>query len=131
MLSMNDLKLGGFREAADTLTGLSGRRYSRQGVQQLWKRRGTNGFPDLREISINGKPKRLFDMEDVADWYSYAECALWLTQQAGKLHTPSQVFHLWAERGTNHFPDREPFMGRLIFDPTEVKRWYKSREKNA
>ena len=62
-------QLGGFQEAASVLSALSGRTYSRQGVQQMWKRREFNGFPDRGSWSINGKVRELFDLDEVEAWY--------------------------------------------------------------
>lgn len=63
------LHLGGFQEAADYLSVLAKRPYSRQSVHQLWKRRNVNEFPDRKEYLINGYIKLYFDMEEIKNWY--------------------------------------------------------------
>jgi hypothetical protein len=64
--------LGGFQQAATTLTAVSGRTYSRQAVQGLWKRRtqSNNGFPSLHNYVINGKEKHYFNLQEVINWYN-------------------------------------------------------------
>lgn len=62
-------ELGGFQAAAELLTDLSGRNYSRQGVQQLYKRRAVNHFPALAAYQINGKMHMYFNLRRVKSWY--------------------------------------------------------------
>jgi hypothetical protein len=73
-VTLNDsqpvLHLGGFQETADFLSVLSRKKYSRQAVHQLWKRRITNGFPDRKNYLINGYYKLYFDMEEIREWYN-------------------------------------------------------------
>jgi hypothetical protein len=64
-------QLGGFQEAADLISTLSHQQYSRQGVHQLWKRRDRNGFPERKIITINGYPKRYFDLAEVKEWWEH------------------------------------------------------------
>lgn len=68
---MSEQKLGGFQEAADLISTLSHKSYSRQGVHQLWKRRDYNGFPERKELSINGFHKKYFDLEEVKEWWEH------------------------------------------------------------
>lgn len=117
--------LGGFQEAAALLTRLSGRNYTRQGVQQLWKRRAVNGFPDRDAWNINHKDKLYFDLEDIAEWYAFPEAASVLTAAADKQHDSSDVYALWSTRHLTGFPERGPD-GR--FDLDEVAEWQRSRE---
>jgi hypothetical protein len=65
------IPLGGFQQAATTLTEVSGKHYSRQAVQGLWKRRNqsNNGFPNLHHYVINGKDKYYFNLQEVINWY--------------------------------------------------------------
>jgi hypothetical protein len=63
-------ELGGFQTAADVLSDISGRRWSRQAVQQLYVRRKTNRFPQMYEYSINGKPRKYFRIKNIRDWYT-------------------------------------------------------------
>jgi len=65
------LHLGGFQEAADLLSRLSQRKYSRQSVHQLWKRRSYNAFPDRKTYLINGYTKHYFDIAEVESWYRW------------------------------------------------------------
>lgn len=62
--------LGGFQQAATALTGVTGRSYSRQAIQGLWKRRiqSNNGFPDLHRYVINGKEKAYFNIQEIINW---------------------------------------------------------------
>lgn len=129
------IQLGGFREAADTLTVLAGHRYTRQGVQQMWKRRRVNGFPDLTNYLINGYPKSYFCIAEVTDWYSFAEAADLLTMLEGKRRTPSNVYNLWIRRGITGFPARimennpeHADFGRLKFSSAEITRWYETQK---
>jgi hypothetical protein len=62
-------ELGGFQTAADVLTQISGRPWSRQAVQQLYLRRKVNGFPSMYNYSINGKVKKFFRIRNVETWY--------------------------------------------------------------
>ena len=62
-------ELGGFQTAADVLTQISGRHWSRQAVQQLYIRRKVNGFPQMYSYSINGTVKKFFRIRNVETWY--------------------------------------------------------------
>lgn len=121
--------LGGFQAAAEVLTRLAGRTYSRQTVQQLWERRHTNGFPEREEWTINGRLKVYLDMQEVADWYSFPEAAAVLTAVSGKLYNPADVYHLWQARDMIGFPDRKQGPERLYFDLDEVGEWFRSSRK--
>jgi len=126
IMNMEPVKnLGGFQEAAALLTRLSGRNYTRQGVQQLWKRRDVNGFPDRQSWNINHRTKLLFDLDDIADWYAFPEAAAVLTAVADKQHDSSDVYHLWANRTVTQFPDRTPG-GRHGFALDEVAEWQRN-----
>jgi hypothetical protein len=63
------IELGGFQAAANLLTDLSGREWSRQSVQQLYKRRKINRFPPMVSYSINGKIHKYFPLRNVSAWY--------------------------------------------------------------
>lgn len=60
--------LGGYAEAARTLTAATGRPWTRQNLHQTWKRRDRNGFPEARPWNINGHVKILFDMDEITKW---------------------------------------------------------------
>lgn len=73
------LHLGSFAEVARTLSEVTGETYTRQGVHQMWKRRGPhvdktgrrkpgNGFPDRHEYNISGHLRLLFDVDEVLEW---------------------------------------------------------------
>jgi hypothetical protein len=62
------LHLGGYAEAARVLTEQTGRPITRQAVQQMWKRRTLNHFPDRRPYNINGHIRLLFNMAEVVEW---------------------------------------------------------------
>ena len=115
--------LGGFQEAAALLTRLSGRNYTRQGVQQLWKRRHSNGFPERAAWNINHREKLLFDLDDITRWYAFPEAAAVLTAAAGKHHDSSDVYHLWSNRTVTGFPERNTD-GRFNLD--EVAEWQRT-----
>jgi hypothetical protein len=68
------IELGGFQAAAETLTEISGRQWSRQAVQQLYKRRKINRFPPMVSVSINGKPHKYFILRNVNAWYYREKC---------------------------------------------------------
>jgi len=53
--------LGGFQQAAQTLTHIAGRTFTRQGIQQFWRRGDVNGFPEREARSINGHVRLLLD----------------------------------------------------------------------
>lgn len=104
---MNRIRLGGFTEAAGVLSALSGFPWSRQRVQQFWKRQqegDVNGFPDFHDCMINGHRRYLFDMADIADWYGYVEAANHIASLTGKLWMPSQVYRLHQQK--QGFPRR-------------------------
>lgn len=125
-MNMETVKnLGGFQEAADLLARLSGRNYTRQGVQQLWKRRDVNGFPDRLSWNINHRAKLYFDMDQIAEWYAFPEAAAVLTAVADKQHDSSDVYILWRNRGMTRFPERT-HGGRQGFDLDEVAEWQRN-----
>lgn len=126
-------QLGGYQEAAEVLAGLSGKRWSRQGVQQMWKRRAVNGFPDRESFVINGALRPLFRIQDVIDWYAFAEASRWLTVATGKLWAPSDVWSEWKNRAHTGFPNRKTVAGeftRLAFDEDEIRKWADDQGKN-
>jgi hypothetical protein len=74
------LQLGGYQRAAEILTILSGRTWTRQYVHVLWRARKqpvtilnhlipVSGFPDRYEIEVNGHIRRFFDMDDIVRWF--------------------------------------------------------------
>lgn len=63
-------ELGGFQTVADVLTEITGRKWSRQSVQQLYLRRKTNKFPSMYEYSINGNVRKYFRIKNIYDWYT-------------------------------------------------------------
>lgn len=120
-------QLGGFQEAAEILTAIAGKPYSRQGIQQMWKRREANGFPDRHAYAINGKLRELLDIQEVADWYAFAEAARILSAYSGRLVNPAEVHRLWNGRTVNKFPDRVIIRGeipRLGFTAASLRAWF-------
>lgn len=86
------IPLGGFQQAATTLTEVSGKTYSRQAVQGLHKRRhqSKNGFPELHHYVINGKEKYYFNLQEVINWYK--------SRTAEKDQTPQALANIKARR---------------------------------
>lgn len=124
-------QLGGFQEAAEVLTALAGKPWSRQGVQQMWKRRGSNGFPERRTYAINGQIKEFFEIQDILDWFAFVEAAQILTQVSGKLWTPSMAWKSWNDREYKDFPDRKLTGGAFIrqaFDKRELEKWWNEHD---
>lgn len=115
---------GGYEEAAKTLTELAGKKYSRQSVEQFYKNRLVNGFPNLREISINGHDRSVFDMQDVKDFYSLIEAAEVFSELSGKLWRPSEVFKLYSQQYENLFPRYVVKDGRLTWNRNDLVGWY-------
>lgn len=125
-------QLGGYQEAAQILSRISGRNWSRQGVQRMHQRREANGFPDRKTYEINGKPKELFQISDVLDWYAFSEAAGWATDESGKLWVPSDIWKLWRDREETEFPDRairEEFR-RKAFDEDDVRNWVRDHTES-
>lgn len=60
--------MGGFQWAANELTKISRKKYSRQSVQALWGRRDKNGFPELHPYTINGHDHDYFRSDEVREW---------------------------------------------------------------
>lgn len=119
-------RLGGYQEAAEILSGLSGKKYSRQGVQQMFARRASNGFPDRHTYVINGRIKQLFRLQDVEDWFAFPEASAILTRLSGKIWVPSDVWKAWKDRDITGFPDRRQVSQdwvRLAFDEREITEW--------
>ena len=131
--------LGGFQQAAQTLTHIAGRTFTRQGIQQFWRRGDVNGFPEREARSINGHVRLLLDMQELADWYAFVEAAAVLSSVAGKLYNSADVYALWINRNVTGFPDKrriavidwpEPDMGpirRRAFNLDAVAQWYRTR----
>ena len=123
-------ELGGFQQAAETLTSLAGRSYSRQGIQQFYERRDVNGFPERKPWTINGHTRELLDMQEVADWYAFVEAALVLRALAGRTYNSSDVYRLWRGRKRNGFPDRKRGENRLAFNLDEIAEWYREERED-
>lgn len=82
---MVERHLGSYAEVARALTEHTGERFTRQGVQQMWKRRAAytdtktgqrragNGFPERREFNIGGHIRLLFDVDEVIKWRDQRE----------------------------------------------------------
>lgn len=135
MSNENSGQLGGFQEAATVLSHLTGRQYARQGIQQMWKRRAVNGFPDRKRPVINGHTRLLLDMQEVADWYAFAEAAALLSRLSGRLHTTPEIYRLWKTGNKSGFPSRNHVVAidcenermprsRRAFSPDELREWH-------
>lgn len=63
------INLGGYATVAKRLIILSERGYTRQAVEGLYKRRSSNGFPEIKTVIINGFEKHYFDLDEIDQWF--------------------------------------------------------------